>query len=310
MGEDDAPLSRWANARAQAEHIRLYDQLSREAWAALHDVGWEAHPAEVAVETPFGPTVAYRWTGAGTPVVLVHGAGTCSLMWVPLIGALVGRSVVAIDGVGEPGRSVQTAPLRDPDDLSAWLGATLEGLGVGRAHLVGASYGGYLALGHALRSPRTVATLTLLEPVLDPLARGFWTYGLRVGAALVLPGPWRDRRLRALRMGILAEGADRRRFALLGQTRFRRRGMPPPVPVPDADLARLAAPLLVVLGAESPIHASDRLAARVRAVRPDATVAVLDEAGHTAPVDAADRVAPLLREFLGRSGREEVRSGP
>jgi pimeloyl-ACP methyl ester carboxylesterase len=306
MGSD-GELSRWANARAQAEHVRLYGQLSAEAWAALHDAGREAHPVEQAVDTPFGPTLAYRWAGEGTPVVLIHGAGTCSLMWAPLIAQLSGRAIVAVDGVGEPGRSVQTSPLRDADDLSAWLGATLAGLDVDRAHLVGASYGGYLAVCHARRAPDQVASLALAEPVLDPLQRGFWTYGLKVGAALALPGSWRDRRLRALRMGILAEGADRRRFALLGQMRFRRRGLPAPVPVPDRDLARLAPPLLVGLGAESPIHDAAALAARVRAARPDATVVVFDEAGHTLPVDAADRLAPVLRAFLDDA---EVRSGP
>ena len=304
---DAAEVSRWANARAQAEYVRLYDELSRTAWAALHEVGWEARPTEHAVETPFGPTLSYHWAGEGTPVVLLHGAGTCSLMWAPVIGGLVGRSVIALDGVGEPGRSVQTAPVRDADDLSAWLTATLDGLGVAQAHLVGASYGGYLAVAHALRAPDAVASLSLLEPVLDPVARGFWTHGLKVGAALVLPGSWRERRLRALRMGILAEDADRRRFALLGQLRFRRRGLPRPVPVTDGDLARLAAPLLLALGDESPIHDADALAARVRVARPDATVTVLEEAGHTLPVDAADRIAPLLGDFLDRY---EIRSGP
>jgi pimeloyl-ACP methyl ester carboxylesterase len=297
---DHGELSGWVNARAQATHTRLYARLRAEAWAALHGVGWEAQPAEQAVDTAFGPTLAYRWAGTGTPVVLLHGAGTCALMWAPLIGGLVGRPVIAVDGVGEPGRSVQTAPMRDADDVSAWLGATLDGLGVERVHLVGASYGGYVAVCHALRSPAGVASLGLLEPVLDPLARGFWAYGVKVGAALALPGRWRQRRLRALRMGILADGADRRRFALLGQVRFRRRGLPPPIPVTDADLARVAAPLLLVLGAESPIHDSEALAARVREARPDATVAVLDAAGHTAPVEAADRVAPLVGEFLDR----------
>jgi pimeloyl-ACP methyl ester carboxylesterase len=304
---DHAELSGWVNARTQATHTRLYAQLRAEAWAALHEVGWEAQPSEQAVDTPFGPTLAYRWGGRGTPLVLLHGAGTCALMWAPLIGGLVGRSVIAVDGVGEPGRSVQTAPVRDADDLSAWVGATLDGLGVERAHLVGASYGGYVAVCHALRVPEAVASLGLLEPVLDPLARGFWAYGLKVGAALALPGRWRERRLRALRMGILAEDADRRRFALLGQIRFRRRGLPPPVPISDADLARVAAPMLLVLGADSPIHDPAALAARVRAARRDATVAVLDAAGHTVPVDAADRVAPLLCAFLDR---DEIRPGP
>jgi pimeloyl-ACP methyl ester carboxylesterase len=65
--------------------------------------------------------------------------------------------------------------------------------------------------------------------------------------------------------------------------------------------------MLLVLGVESPIHDPAALAARVRAARRDATIAVLDAAGHTVPVDAADRVAPLLGEFLDR---DEIRPGP
>ena len=304
---DHAELSGWVNARSQATYTRLYAGLRVEAWAALRDVGWQTQPTEQAVDTPFGPTVAYRWAGEGTPVVFLHGAGTCSLMWAPLIGGLVGRSVIAVDGVGEPGRSVQTAPVRDADDLSAWVGATLDGLGVARAHLVGASYGGYAAVCHALRAPAAVARLALLEPVLDPLAP-------RV-LDLRAEGRRRAGTPRALARASPAHAAHGdpgrgRRPATVRPPRPDPVPPPrpaPPVPVTDAELARVAVPLLLVLGAESPIHDTAALAARVRAARPDATVAVLDAAGHTAPVDAADRVARLLGEFLDR---DDVRSGP
>ena len=197
--------------------------------------------------------------------------------------------------------------MRDADDLSAWVGATLDGLGrrtgpTSSAPRTAATWRS--ATPSAF--PGAVASLGLLEPVLDPLARGFWTYGLKVGAALALPGRWRERRSRALRMGILAEDADRRRFALLGQTRFRRRGLPPPVPVSDADLARAGGAPAAGPGGGEPDPRPAALAARVRAPVPTRRSRSSTPPG-TAPVDAADRVAPLLGEFLDR---EEVRSGP
>ena len=292
----DDDLGAWRSPRAHRGHAEATAAVTARAWGELQAHGRPDPPAEPVVETPFGPTVAFSWPGEGTPLVLLHGAGTSSLMWVPVVAELPGRAVVALDVVGDPGRSTQTAPVRDADDLASWLDTALSGLGVERAHVVGASYGGWLAFAYARRSPARVASLSLVEPVLDPLRRGFWTYGLRVGAALALPRRLGDPWLRRLRMGVLADHPDTRTVALLGQTRFRRR-LPRPVPVDDADLGALAVPLLVVLGSESPIHEPPALAARVRAARPDARVHVLDEAGHTLPVDAADRVAPLLAAF-------------
>ena len=82
----------------------------------------------------FGTTRAYHWRGDGddaggggdgdgdgdgVPIVLLHGAGTSSLMWAYLLACLVGSSVYALDTIGDPGASVQRAPIRDRDDLAA-----------------------------------------------------------------------------------------------------------------------------------------------------------------------------------------------
>ena len=76
----------------------------------------------------FGTTRAYHWRGDGddaggdgdgVPIVLLHGAGTSSLMWAYLLACLVGSSVYALDTIGDPGASVQRAPIRDRDELAA-----------------------------------------------------------------------------------------------------------------------------------------------------------------------------------------------
>ncbi|WP_406389757.1 alpha/beta fold hydrolase [Streptomyces sp. NBC_00887] len=51
-----------------------------------------------------------------------------------------------------------------PARTRAWLDETLAALGLDRVHLVGASYGGWLALNQAHRRPDRLASVTLLDP--------------------------------------------------------------------------------------------------------------------------------------------------
>jgi pimeloyl-ACP methyl ester carboxylesterase len=290
-------VGRWRSPRAAERYAAAESVAMQRAWAELGAYGLPDPPDELTADTPYGPTHAYRWPGGGPPLVLVHGAGTSSLMWPYLIAHLPGRAIVAVDVVGEPGHSVQTAPVDDAADLARWFEAALAGLDVERGHVVGASYGGYIAVVHAQRHPGRVASMSLLEPVLDPVRPQFWTYGMKAAAAFALPRRLGAPLLRRLRLSVVADDPDARTLALLGQTRFRR-VLPRPEPVGDALLAAVRAPLLVAIGAASPIHHADRLAERVRAARPDAQVEVLADAGHTLPAADADRVAPLLAAFV------------
>jgi pimeloyl-ACP methyl ester carboxylesterase len=127
--------------------------------------------AEQDVETSFGNTHVYRYgpedeaARSRTPIVLVHGAGSCSAMWYPNTPALsADRPVYAIDTPGDPGRSVQRESIHQPERAAQWLDETLAGLGLDSVHLVGASYGGWLALNQAHRGPGRLASVTLLDP--------------------------------------------------------------------------------------------------------------------------------------------------
>ena len=52
-------------------------------------------PTEIDVHTSFGVTRAYRWTGDGTPIVLLHGGGMTSVSWAPYAQTLSSRDVYA-----------------------------------------------------------------------------------------------------------------------------------------------------------------------------------------------------------------------
>jgi pimeloyl-ACP methyl ester carboxylesterase len=295
---DGGSLGHWRSPKREREYLDLYATLRREAWDALCERGWPKPPDESDVETRFGPTHVFRWPGAGNPIVLLHGAGTSSLMWAPLIAELVGRSVYALDGIGEPGLSVQTAAVPDRDALVAWLDEVFDGLGIDRVHLVGASYGGWIALNAARHSPRRVVSLSLLEPVLTQLRPYFWVHGVGVAAAFALPTPVRRPALRRLHMEAAADlDARFSRFGRLGLMQYRR-GVPRPVPVTDDELASVITPTLLLLGEKSEIHHSNALLARARATMPNMHGELVAGAGHSLPLDRAEVIGPWLRSFV------------
>jgi 3-oxoadipate enol-lactonase len=103
--------------------------------------------------------------GQGPPVLLVHAGIADSRMWEPLAARLVaaGYRTVAPDLRGF-GRS----PL-PPETFSpaADLVELLDDLGIDRAPVVGASFGGRVTLELALRAPERVSAIALLDSALD-----------------------------------------------------------------------------------------------------------------------------------------------
>jgi pimeloyl-ACP methyl ester carboxylesterase len=298
MKDDGTHIGQWKRPKAERAYLDLYAELRDEAWKALCEQGWSAPPDERDVETAFGKTHVFHWPGAGVPIVLLHGAGTSSVMWAPLIAELVGASVYAVDGIGEPGLSVHTAAVRGPDELVAWLGEVLDRLDLERVHLVGSSYGAWIAFNAAGAMPHRVASLSMLEPVLTKLRPYFWIHGLSVGLAFALPARFRQPALRRLHMNVAAE-SDRRvaRFGRLGLLGYRRR-LPKPVPVTDEQFAAVSTPTLLLLGEQSELHHAKALLARARAAMPDVEADLIANAGHSLPLDRAEAIGPRLRAFL------------
>ncbi len=100
--------------------------------------------------------------GDGAPVVLLHGFGADLDTWMfvqPLLAQ--GHRTIAFDLPGHGG-SVKEVGAGDPDSFVAAIAAGLAALGVARAHLVGHSLGGALAVRLALDRPEQAASLSLI----------------------------------------------------------------------------------------------------------------------------------------------------
>jgi 3-oxoadipate enol-lactonase len=113
-----------------------------------------------------GAEIFYEVTGAGTPVVLVHGLGLDARMWDDQAPPLAGEAtVIRYDarGFGRSPRHDDVTPYTHPGDL--W--ALLDRLDVESAVLVGLSMGGRIVLEAALEEPTRTRGLVLLDAVVD-----------------------------------------------------------------------------------------------------------------------------------------------
>src|SRR6266508_2034076 len=105
--------------------------------------------------------------GGGDPVVMIHGVGGWAENWREVMApiARTGRRTIAFDlpGFGEsdaPGDVDHFGP-RDPF-YPRFVGALLDELGIGSAHLVGNSMGGAVAFTAAVSQPERTRSLALV----------------------------------------------------------------------------------------------------------------------------------------------------
>jgi pimeloyl-ACP methyl ester carboxylesterase len=164
-----------------------------------------------------GAELEFEVTGTGDPVLLIHGAFLAEA-YAPLCAepALTGHCLVRYHRRGYAGSSPVTAPFT-LGQQAADCRALLEHLGIERAHVVGHSSGGAIALQLALDAPQVVHSLILLEPaLLDVPSGALLPPSARpgVGAVRRRQQGERDRQLHSLgdrpRLPRLAGSADSR----------------------------------------------------------------------------------------------------
>ena len=174
---DYSPVFR--SAAHEAAFLSVYD-------AALGL--WPVPYAEIDLPTRFGSThVIVSGPESAPPLVLLHWERFNSTIWSPIIGELSqSYRTYAVDVIGDAGKSVVGPRTRSRPDLALWLHEVLQALNIGETHLLGHSYGGFIAMNFALLYPTFVRRLALLAP-LSCLARPNGSLTVRRMAPIWLP---------------------------------------------------------------------------------------------------------------------------
>jgi 3-oxoadipate enol-lactonase len=254
-----------------------------------------------------GARIRYRVDGSGPAVLLIH-AGVADLtMWDGEVAALRDRyRMIRYDTRGFGGTRTQAVPFSNRADIAA----VLDHLGEDRAHVVGLSRGGGIALDFTIEYPTRVRTLTVAaggvtgydSPLEDA---ALWD---RVDA-MYEAREWD--RIADFETAYWADGpsqpADRvpeirarvHEWVLTNLRAELEEGQPQPLhPRAEQRLADLRAPLLVVLGTLDDPATNDsmrHLAASVAGAR-----LVELESAHMINLEHPERFQALLVEHFGR----------
>jgi pimeloyl-ACP methyl ester carboxylesterase len=286
----------YRTAAARELCFRYLDGQAARLWPILSE--------ERMVPTTFGATFVRVSGPPGAPaLVLLHGAGATSLMWAPNIEALSKEyRTVAVDQVGEFGKSVCAQPVRSLADLIAWLDELIRALEPReRVSLVGMSYGGALAAQYALRFPERLEKVVLLAPgatVLRPPAE-FWIRLIALGIA-------RRRGLRAFFRWIFADIArtdpqwieSTIELLSLNMRSIQRHKAPIPPVLTDREWESLRTPTLFLAGEHEVIYSAEKAARRLKRVAPQVTAEIIPGAGHDLTFVQTAIVNERILQFL------------
>lgn len=261
---------------------------------------WPVANEQLRVPTREGETFVIASGPAGAPpLVLLHGSAFNSATWMGDVAAWSAHfRVYAVDVIGQAGASAPSRPPYHSEAYALWLDDVLDALALPRASLVGLSLGGWIALDYAVRRGARVASLVLLCPAgVGRETISMFKLLFVVGPLLVL-GRWGRRRALAMTLGPAPRAGRSHaldRFASLVFAHFRP-NMARVARFSDAALARLAMPLLLIVGARDAMLDSCETRERIQSHVPRAEVRWLADAGHR----IADQTAPIL-EFLRRT---------
>lgn len=283
---------------------RFTDSPAADGFFSAYDrvlAKWPLPFDAIDVESDYGTTrVNACGPVDGFPVVLLPGGGATSAVWFANVAALArGNRVLAIDPMGDPGRSVVgERPIRTVDDLMSWLDRILDILEVPGVSVVGHGYGAEVALAYALQRPERVGTLVLLDP---PSCFAGMRPAYLLHAVPILVRPTRERLRSLIRWETQKAPLDADWLDLTerGADFPSRKPVVPRRPERDR-WATLSADATVVLAGESKVHNSSRVVDAVGRVLPNARTVVLTGCSHhMLPMVPAGELNAVLLSALG-----------
>lgn len=250
-------------------------------------------------------TLAWRSDGTvdAPPLVLLNSIGTTTDMWAPLVATLGEQfHLIRIDHRGHGDSAPVAAAGRcSLDDLGADVIKTFDVLELDRAHVAGLSLGGMLGMWLAVHHPDRIGRLALLCTSAH-LPAATWmdrAQAVRAGGMRTIADAVVARWVTAELAGRDPELMDGLRDMVAGIDPASYAQCCEAIDSMDLrpDLGRIAAPTLVLAGAQDPAISIDHAHVIADGVA-DARLQVLDPAAHLATVEQPGPIATALREHF------------
>ncbi|TAJ89457.1 alpha/beta fold hydrolase [Reyranella sp.] len=257
--------------------------------------------------TQFVDRIAVETNGSGDDVLLIHGLGGTSNVWMPVMPALMRHRTVRPDlpGSGRSGRIEESLSI---DRFVQAMLRVCAALNIERTHVVGHSMGTIVAFHLAAVAPQLVRSLALFGPLLSPpdaarpgikaraeKARGEGEAGMQVIAdAIVEAATSADTRTRQpaavamVRESVMRQtpGGYARSCEALANAQ-------------PADPAVITCPTLMVTGDEDAI-APPQAVRQIGERLADARVEILSRCGHWTTLERPSECNDALRRFYAR----------
>ncbi len=259
----------------------------------------------VAAPGPSGIALRTLQSGAGTPVVLIHGFGADLSAWRPLLGRMAsGLPVMALD---LPGHGASKAlEVTSFGDLVAAVGDALRAQDT-PLHLVGHSVGAAVAMALTARGDLDIRSLSLLSPAgLGPTVDGAFVEGFLAAQSEAALGAWMRRLVhdpaKLAPVLVRATLSAREDVGLVPAQRAVARALfegGTQLFSTAAELAAYHGPCTVIVGCDDAILSARDMEA---ATPPQAALHRLTGVGHLPQIEAADLVVRLIDRTLRAAG--------
>jgi pimeloyl-ACP methyl ester carboxylesterase len=261
---------------------------------------WPVPYESMEVQTDYGDChVIACGPKQGKTVLMFHGMTSNSALWYPTIEALSGFRIYCVDTPGDFGKSKAAKKIQTPEDAIRWMNQLLDVMGLEKAIFVGHSMGGWFCSNYAAAHPERIEQLILLAPVASFLPAPFVKLLFKVYPALLFPKP--DRIRRAWKW-FCAKGYSLppHIMNLIIAAYMHGKSQLPVVPrvIEKEVWKNLSSPVLFMAGDEEKLYDAGQVKQQVKQALPEATVYIVQGAGHCLMLEQREYVNKVIREFL------------
>ncbi|GIV85123.1 MAG: hypothetical protein KatS3mg052_2130 [Candidatus Roseilinea sp.] len=254
-------------------------------------------------------------------VVLIHGFASSVFTWRSIKAALLaaGYRVIAVDQLGSGASARPAEPIYTTQTQAELVLGVLDALGIQRAHFVGHSFGGRVAMQIAILAPERVQSLAALAPEAFATRRPSIARWVRLPVlgyvlAFYSTSPW------LVRLGLRFVSAKQHwitdavvkgyarplyvRGSALAQVWQARSPKDGAKPVPH-NLSAISAPTLLLWGERDPVFPAGDGARLVR-ILPNARLQVFEGAGHIVHEECPETTQRAILDFLKLSTKTQA----